>query len=254
MNGKSIAFNVEFARQVLYLARHFDCSELYVAGLLHSVMTENPNIGPVGCVEATIVEFHQRRRHLADCLRILLAEALNAGAPNASTIHVRLEEFVRRELIPGYVVAGGGVPLAQEILNQIETISLSISKVQAERQNSGSDTVVPSSQGKRSFLFLHQSRSILTANFRYRLPRSRRPHRATRIAQIRASRVSHRLVLHCSARPRASQRDSADGRMALDQSEPPDDVLYPQRHPSRSRISRPGVPGWQVPHSARPRR
>ena len=58
VDGKPLTFNVDFAHQVLFLSQQLDCSEIYVAGLLHSVMTENPNIGSVECIEATVAEFH----------------------------------------------------------------------------------------------------------------------------------------------------------------------------------------------------
>ena len=149
VSGKPLAFNADFARQVLFLSQQLDCSEVYIAGLLHSIMAENPNIGAVSCVEATIVEFHQRRRYLVDCLRFLLAEASQPDSPNSARIHGRITEFVERELVPGYAIPGGRVSLAQEILDQIEALGTTISKVHNDKKNAGTNTTATTlSQGE----------------------------------------------------------------------------------------------------------
>jgi nuclear pore complex protein Nup205 len=121
---------------------------MYIAGLLHYVMTRNPHIDSVTCAEAIIVEFHKRRRNLVDCLYLILTEAAKADLPNLAKVHVRLEKFVTRELLPGYEVPGGRVHLAQDAFRQIDALDATISKVQTDRQNAGSNTIAPSAQGE----------------------------------------------------------------------------------------------------------
>jgi nuclear pore complex protein Nup205 len=123
---------------------------MYIAALLHHVMTRNPHIDSVTCAEAIIVEFHRRRRNLADGLYLVLSEASKADLPNPAKVHVRLERFATRELLPGYEAPGGRVHLAQEAFRQIDALEATISKVQTDRQNAGSDTIAPSAQGELS--------------------------------------------------------------------------------------------------------
>jgi nuclear pore complex protein Nup205 len=111
-------------------------------------MTENPNIDAVGCIEAAIVEHHRRRRDLVDCLRCLLTAAAQAGTPHSARIHARIDEFVKRDLLPGYETPGGRVYLAQELFTKIEATGTVISKVHADRQSAGSNTTVPTAQGE----------------------------------------------------------------------------------------------------------
>lgn len=147
INGKSAAVNADFARQAIFLSQQLDCSEKYVAGVLHHVMSNNPNIGPVQCMELTVATFHQRRRHLVDSLRFLLEAAEASELPDASMVYRRLGTFVTVDLLPG-PRSGGEPTMARKVFNEIEQLDVLIGKADAARKNAGSNTVVPSGQGE----------------------------------------------------------------------------------------------------------
>jgi nuclear pore complex protein Nup205 len=149
VNGRSIAVNADFARQVLFLSQQLDCSERYVAGILHTIMSQNPNINAVSCIEAVIVEFHQRRRHLVDCLRYIFEAAEVAEAADVPMIFERLNTFTQQELIPARCApAGGDVTLASTIFREMENLGNVIAKVQGVKQNAVSNTAAPGDQGQ----------------------------------------------------------------------------------------------------------
>lgn len=148
VNGRSIAVNADFARQVLFLSQQLDCSERYVAGMLHTIMSQNPNIGSVSCIEAVIVEFHQRRRQLVDCLRYIFEAAELAEATDVPSIFVRLDAFTRRQLTPAvHAPTGGDVTLALTIFREMENLGNDITKIQGMKQIAVSNTAAPSNQG-----------------------------------------------------------------------------------------------------------
>jgi nuclear pore complex protein Nup205 len=148
VNGRSVAVNADFARQVLFLSQQLDCSERYVAGVLHAIMSQNPNISPVSCIEAVVVEFHQRRRHLVDCLRYIFEAAELAEAGEVPRVFMRLDAFTRQHLIPAvHSPAGGDVSLASTILREMENLGNTITTVQGMKQNAVTNTTAPSSQG-----------------------------------------------------------------------------------------------------------
>ena len=152
MNGRSIAVNADFAQQVLFLSQQLDCSERYVAGILHAIMLQNPNISTVSCIEAVIVEFHQRRRHLVDCLRYIFEAAELAKAGDVPRIFMRLDAFTQQHLIPAvHAPAGGDITLAFTIFQEIETLGNVIAKVQGMKQNAVTNTAAPSNQGLSYF-------------------------------------------------------------------------------------------------------
>ncbi|KAF8154003.1 nucleoporin Nup186/Nup192/Nup205 [Crassisporium funariophilum] len=144
INGKQAAINADFARQVIFLSQQLDCSEKYVAGLLHHIMSDNPNIRPVQSMEMTVSNFHLRRRHLVDSLRFLLETAQAAERPDAPTTYKRLSRFVRTELLPGMRVGGGEVSMAYRVFKEIEQLDNLIAHADAARKNAGSNTVAPS--------------------------------------------------------------------------------------------------------------
>lgn len=145
IDGKQVAVNSDFARQVIFLSQQLDCSERYVAGLLHNVMGENPNIAPVHCLEVTIAEFHQRRRHLVDCVRFLLEAAEAADSPDSNVTYERLATFVRSELISG-LPTHGRETFGLRIFKAVESLDDDIMKADASRKNAGSNTTAPSGQ------------------------------------------------------------------------------------------------------------
>lgn len=146
IDGKQVAVNSDFARQVIFLSQQLDCSERYVAGILHNVMAENPNIAPVHCLEVTIAEFHQRRRHLVESIRFLLEAAEAADAPDSNITYERLFTFVRSELISG-LPAHGGETFGLRIFKTVESLDDDIIKADVARKSAGSNTTAPSGQG-----------------------------------------------------------------------------------------------------------
>ncbi|EGO28547.1 hypothetical protein SERLADRAFT_413403 [Serpula lacrymans var. lacrymans S7.9] len=152
VGGKSLAVNSDFAQQTIFLSQQLNCSEKYVASILHDVMSNNPNIGAVNCMEATVAEFHQRRRYLADCMRYIFEAAELAQIAGASRLYHRVETFARHELIPAVKVPGGEIPLAYRIFREIDNLGITIARAQSARQNAGSNTTVSSGQGGNSAL------------------------------------------------------------------------------------------------------
>jgi nuclear pore complex protein Nup205 len=144
VNGKPLAVNADFARQVIFLSQHLDCSERYLAGLLHSIMAENPNISAANSIEAAIVEFHQRRRHLVDCLRYSLEAAELGATDDSPSLHKRLYRFVRVELI---LNGGKDFTFAPRVFAEIDRLENTITKAQRDKQNAVSNTTAPSAQG-----------------------------------------------------------------------------------------------------------
>jgi nuclear pore complex protein Nup205 len=152
VHGKALVINSDFARQVIFLSQQLDCSERYIAGLLQIITTENPNIGTLTSVEFTIAEFHQRRRYLVDCLRIIFDAALAAGGPDSSRSRMlfRIGVFVRQDLTSPSRVADGQMPLAHRVFKEIKHLGQVISEVQVAKQTASSDTTLPSHQGLSS--------------------------------------------------------------------------------------------------------
>ena len=149
INGESAAVNTDFAKQAIFLSQQLDCSEKYVAGVLHHVMSDNPNIGPVQCLELTATTFHQRRRDLVDCLRFLLEATEASELPDAPIVYQRLGTFVKTELLLGPRSGASEFTMARKVFKEIEQLDDLIGKADAARKNAGSNTVVPSGQGER---------------------------------------------------------------------------------------------------------
>ncbi|KAJ7778502.1 nucleoporin Nup186/Nup192/Nup205 [Mycena metata] len=141
LNGRPAAVNADFARQVVFISQQLDTSERYIAGLLHSVTAENPNIQPVDCIELTIAEFHQRRRHLADCLGYIF----EAAEATDDQIFQRIGEFVAQDLIPP--PRTGEVTLAHRIVREIQNLGNTVAKADAARKGARTMSVAPSAQG-----------------------------------------------------------------------------------------------------------
>jgi len=100
-------------------------------------MTENPNIGPVNCLEVTVAEFHQRRRHLADSLQYIFEAAEASAVSDSPILYARIDTFARQELISSHIT-GSEMSLAHRIFSEIEKLGSTMSHVQAARQNAGS--------------------------------------------------------------------------------------------------------------------
>lgn len=145
VNGKPLAVNADFARQVIFLSQHLECSERYVAGILHSIMTDNPNISPPNSLEAAIVEFHQRRRYLVDSLRYSLEAAEVGATDDAPSLLKRLHRFVRNEIFLG---GGKDFTFTPRVFMEVDRLGHVIAKAQREKQNAVSNTTAPSAQGE----------------------------------------------------------------------------------------------------------
>lgn len=185
---------------MVFVSSQLDVSERYIASLMQQVISQRPNItlqqtSPAGgsekLVEASILEFHSRRRHLAESLRYIveaavlgqhgMSEVAVQGASSAgaiSDVYRQLELFVRQEILapempaaPGALAptgfglgiglpgrststtALGGFPL--RLLREIERTGGTIEKVKAARQNARTETVGPSQgQGALTLLYL----------------------------------------------------------------------------------------------------
>ncbi|OBZ74918.1 hypothetical protein A0H81_05368, partial [Grifola frondosa] len=144
VNGRSLAVNSDFARQVVFISQQLDCSERYVAGLLQEVMIKNPNLTQEECIEATILEFHQRRRQIAECLRYIFQAAEPAEARDEPPLYQRLDAFVRQHLLPPPGGSGMGLSLAIKVFQEMHNLGNVLAKAQSARQNARSDTVAPS--------------------------------------------------------------------------------------------------------------
>ncbi|KAJ4481027.1 nucleoporin Nup186/Nup192/Nup205 [Lentinula aciculospora] len=144
INGKQVAVNSDFARQVIFLSQHLECSERYIAGLLHYTMMQNPNITPVSCLEMAVAEFHSRRRHLVDCLRYLLEAAEAAESSEAPPLYRHLDRYVRVDLTRPQTLPGGSeIPLAYRIFQEIENLGQVIVRADNARRSAQSHTVIP---------------------------------------------------------------------------------------------------------------
>ncbi|KAG6837756.1 hypothetical protein H0H93_001683 [Arthromyces matolae] len=101
INGKHVAVNTDFARQSIFLSQQLDCSERCVAEALYNVMSENPNIDTLNCLELAIARFHQGRRDLVDCVDLLIQAAIAFTTASRSSAISHLSEFVMNQLIYG---------------------------------------------------------------------------------------------------------------------------------------------------------
>jgi nuclear pore complex protein Nup205 len=148
LNGKPAAVNADFARQVVFLSQQLECSERHIANVLHSVMSENPNIEPVDSIELTVVEFHQRRRHLAECLSYIFEAAEAAETSENLPMFRRIDSFVRMDLIPPVAHQGGEIALAHRIVREIQNLGNAVARADMARKGARTDTVAPSAQGE----------------------------------------------------------------------------------------------------------
>ncbi|KAF9445985.1 hypothetical protein P691DRAFT_777187 [Macrolepiota fuliginosa MF-IS2] len=153
IEGKQVAINTEFARQVLFLSQQLECSERYIAALLDEVMKDNPNIDAIASLELTVELFHLRRRHLVDSLRYLVdaTEAAEASEDNAT--YVRLARYFTNELVPSSPGQGGSFTLATRIWKGIEQLDALVARADNARRGAGSNTIAPSGPGIPSLGF-----------------------------------------------------------------------------------------------------
>ncbi|KAG6907715.1 hypothetical protein DXG01_007628 [Tephrocybe rancida] len=144
INGKNVAVNTDFARQSIFLSQQLDCSERYVAEVLYNVMSENPNIDTLHCLEVSIAHFHQRRRDLVDCVDLLIQAVHAASAPNPSSSILNLSEFVTNQLI--YGIKQGDDLWGIRIFREVDGFDAVLSKADNTRKSAGSATVLATGQ------------------------------------------------------------------------------------------------------------
>ncbi|KAG6865339.1 hypothetical protein C0991_003376 [Blastosporella zonata] len=144
INGKQVAINTDFARQSVFLSQQLDCSERYVADVLFNVMSKNPNIDTLHCLEVTIAHFHQRRRDLVDCVDLLIQAVQAAAAPNAPSTILNLAEFVTNQLI--YGVKPGDDMWGIRIFREVDNMDAVLLKADNARKSAGSVTVLATGQ------------------------------------------------------------------------------------------------------------
>ncbi|KAI0789160.1 nucleoporin Nup186/Nup192/Nup205 [Abortiporus biennis] len=146
IRDQSLAVNADFAKQVIFISQQLDCSELYIAELLHGVMSQNPNLGLERWIEETILEFHARRRQAVDCLLYIVEAAYLAEDPGSPELYLRLDQFVRSHLLPA---STSGTSLPLRLLKLNEAIGTLITQTLNAKQNAGSDTLFSQQQGGR---------------------------------------------------------------------------------------------------------
>lgn len=154
IRNKAMAVNADFSRQAIFISQQIDCSERYAAELLHDVMSSHPNLAQDRCVEATIIEHHTRRRHVAECLKYIFEAALGSELLGAPPLYERLGLFVRDQLL----IRDGHAPaLTEKFMNEVDKLGETLDKVNSERQNAGSATIVPTQVSSGPFISLGPS-------------------------------------------------------------------------------------------------
>ncbi|EJD04791.1 uncharacterized protein FOMMEDRAFT_153883 [Fomitiporia mediterranea MF3/22] len=142
VDGRSLSVNAEFARHVAFISQQVNCSERFVAAVLHYVLSKNPTIDKVEAVEQSVLAYHQLRRELADCLRFVFETAAKAEEPVALPIHALLNDFVRRQLIE---TAGHG-SITHRIFVEIVNLDTAIAAARIAVTNAVSTTNIPGPQ------------------------------------------------------------------------------------------------------------
>ncbi|THH28187.1 hypothetical protein EUX98_g6010 [Antrodiella citrinella] len=146
IRGKVMGISTDFSRHTIFLSQQLDVSEQYAAELLHDVMSSQPNLVGERCVELTIMEYHARRRLVVECLKYVFEAAIASQSPTAPPLFHRIEFFVREQLLARQ---GQAVALSEKLLNEVDKVSQTLAKVNAERQSAGSATVAPTQAGAR---------------------------------------------------------------------------------------------------------
>lgn len=135
-----MAVNGDFAKQAVFVAQQLECSESYAAGLLHTVLVQNPNVSPVGSIELTLVEHHAYRRQFVDCLRYLFQAVFLSLSDDSNPLYHQLANYVRYKLIAPSSAAKEH--LTAKILSHIQYLDQQLSKIQTAVQNAGSNTQI----------------------------------------------------------------------------------------------------------------
>ena len=136
--------NADFAKQAVFVAQQLECSERYAAGLLHTVLVQNPNVSPIDSIEHTLLEYHTYRRRFADCLRYLF-EAVFLSLADSNPLYHQLANYVRYQLVPPSPTTKAH--LTAKILAHIQSLDQELSKIQTALQNAGSNTQINNGMG-----------------------------------------------------------------------------------------------------------
>jgi len=135
-----MAVNTDFARQAIFVAQQLECSERYAAGLLHTVLVQNPNVSPIDSIEYTILEYHTYRRRFVDCLRYLFQAVFLSIADDSNPLYHQLANYARHQLITPSSTTK--TPLTAKILTHIQSLDQKLSKIQNAVQNAASNTQI----------------------------------------------------------------------------------------------------------------
>lgn len=141
VDGRPLAVNTDFARQVKFIANQLNVSERFCAGLLHGVLSESPTSSEASAVEHAILEYHRFRRELADCLRFVFEISTAALGGHAPPIFSRVDDFVKRFL-------AGKDSIATKVFAEIVVLDAAIVNARTAVVNAVSNTNVPNSQGE----------------------------------------------------------------------------------------------------------
>lgn len=114
-------------------------------------MSVNPNISQDQLIEATILEFHLRRRQLAECLRYIFEAGEFAQSEDPPLLYEQLDDFIRGQILRG------GARFPRRLFTEIDKLEDAISRVQVERQNARSNTAAPSQQGPFCISIIHST-------------------------------------------------------------------------------------------------
>lgn len=105
------------------------------------MISSNPNTSQEQLIDLTILEFHTRRRQLADCLRYIFEAAEVAQNAEAPQLYEQLEVFVRHQIL------SENPQFPRKLFAEMDKLGDTILKVQNARQNAKSSTTAPSQQG-----------------------------------------------------------------------------------------------------------
>ncbi|EPQ55766.1 hypothetical protein GLOTRDRAFT_115998 [Gloeophyllum trabeum ATCC 11539] len=143
VNGRQLAVNQDFCRQVLFLSEQLDASERYCAELLHAVETESPNLNAVAAVERAILLHHRRRRDLGECLRLIFEACEVADIQGSPRIYSAIRAFAREYVLPPRPDAKhDDLGLTHRIFNTLEALGTELAKAHNARQTATSNTVI----------------------------------------------------------------------------------------------------------------
>ena len=143
IDGRTLAVNSEFALQVSFISQQLNCSERFIAVILHSILEDNPTLSQVDVVEQVVEEYHEYRRTLAECIRFLFqAVDLTEKGSDSSTI-ARIADFARHH----FKRSMGDSSLPYRIFAELTNLGSVIADARTAVTNAISRTNVPQCKG-----------------------------------------------------------------------------------------------------------